>query len=541
MVKFGSWHLAAFSNAVFLLYFLNFFLPLNCVLLSTVIVLLLFIAPGISWAAALSPRSPVAGLFFSVCFSTAANLCALALRLAGGFAVSPLFQAACVFAVSNAGYFFVNRKEARFDPKKIILPAILLIAAYSLTFYGMNFVAPPMEDFDFESQATAYALATRLEPEMLTDRRTTMFFAHPPLQNLYTAEAFLFSGKLGGVRYYYDIAARAGVGTGDKKTGTDRLIREEYRFFRGSPFLAETRLPNLFFSSVNILLVFALLAALTGSRSWAFFGAALYFSFPEIFLRGCLGSIEYTSASNFIFLVFLCFYFFGRAEENEEAPFWPVFSAGVFMALLNHKTVILPAALLLRESIISFKTGKTGNIFKNPAVWGFFSGTLAFWAYGLLVNAGEFIRDHLRYHILDRITHAVDLGYYGYPSAGRLWLEFNYSTGFVFLLAAVPSALYLLKDFRKKGSLLPLWFLTGAVAFSLVDWRQTKHLMLVLLPLLLAAVAFAAGSTRKEKPLRARLAGYAAAAALVFVFARNIWVLCRLSADFNFLKLTGGW
>jgi len=77
---------------------------------------------------------------------------------------------------------------------------------------------------------------------------------------------------------------------------------------------------------------------------------------------------------------------------------------------------------------------------------------------------------------------------------------------------------------------LALWFVSVAVAFSLTDWRQTKHLMNGLAPMAVLAVAWAWPPTGKSRIVAALLA-VALAACLVLDG--------RLLADFHTLKVSG--
>jgi len=85
---------------------------------------------------------------------------------------------------------------------------------------------------------------------------------------------------------------------------------------------------------------------------------------------------------------------------------------------------------------------------------------------------------------------------------------------------------------RQTPGLWLLWALLTATAFSLVDWRQTKHLMPLGIPLSLALGHWAA---------RARLQLLVTAALLAGVTAWNLCAIGGLAGDFAAFPITPGW
>ena len=193
--------------------------------------------------------------------------------------------------------------------------------------------------------------------------------------------------------------------------------------------------------------------------------------------------------------------------------------AGAMAGWANQKLLPIAAAVVLWELVrrIGEKTGPEDSSGQTPASsatgrWlrrlfafsipiGFVVGTLTFWLYGLWVDAEIFYIEHIQHHLVGRVTHDDALGYGGYPSIPGLWLELWQHTGFLLLplgiaalgvlctrKAARPSGDVAASGWRDTPGLWAVWFVLTAVAFSLIDWRQTKHLMPLLLPLLLAPV-----------------------------------------------------
>ena len=120
----------------------------------------------------------------------------------------------------------------------------------------------------------------------------------------------------------------------------------------------------------------------------------------------------------------------------------------------------------------------------NSILWGFGLGILVYWIYGFIVDPKIFLIDHFQHHFMNRIFHVSELGYAGYLTLGRYWAKFIGDLGWLFF---VPSAIFLfilLKGSKKRLDIFSYWFLTGGFIFSVIDWKETKHLMLIVIPLL---------------------------------------------------------
>ena len=314
--------------------------------------------------------------------------------------------------------------------------------------------------------------------------------------------------------------------------------------FKKKPLLLPTRMPNIFFSCLTAFVLFCFLEKFTHSRLLAALGPLLYFTFPEIFVRSSYGG--YMAITNFA--LFALTYFYIRGPTSEVRSF--VFLTALFLGLANHKAVILPVAIGIREFFVRIGKERILRVLKaaalNPAVIGFLAGTLLFWAYGLTLKPDVFIQEHFRYHLINRIAHRADLGYTGYPSPLKLWAGFfYYSPGQPILLLAAIGLIYFLKDLRKaerRESVLALWFLLGAVAFTIVDWRQTKHLMLLVPALMIGLFSLAQRCQTREVTRRTAdffsllLYGLVGLSVL-----RNILIIARVWQDFSNAYPVGGW
>ena len=234
------------------------------------------------------------------------------------------------------------------------------------------------------------------------------------------------------------------------------------------------------------------------------------------------------------------------AERWRRWPRWrrsglPV-ATGVFAALADHKLVFLPAALALHAVMSGWRTYKPRHFLTgiHATAAGFAIGIAVFWTWGLSISAAAFIQDHLHDHLLDRITHVNPLGYSSYPSPFGLWLEFARHTAYV----SVPVSVCLLigdvffakaRSLRRwgpsRGSWL-VWIVLTSVAFTLVDWRMTKHLIPLLLPMLLGF------APNRDAP---RWRAVVPAIALIVAVAFNAYMLGGLVRNFENFKVTPVW
>lgn len=83
--------------------------------------------------------------------------------------------------------------------------------------------------------------------------------------------------------------------------------------------------------------------------------------------------------------------------------------------------------------------------------------------------------------------------------------------------------------------LLPVWIIWTfllATAFTLVDWRQTKHLCPLLLPLVMAPAAWAGAS---------RTARFIVVACLSALLLWNLSTISALAADFHSFHVSPDW
>ena len=143
--------------------------------------------------------------------------------------------------------------------------------------------------------------------------------------------------------------------------------------------------------------------------------------------------------------------------------------------------------------------------------------------------------------LLNDIRLISDPGRYA-PSIPAMWGEFAAHTGYLLLpVALLGFVVWAWRgQQRETSAVLLVWFLTGAVLYSLTDWRQTKHLMNQLAPLVTAAVLLAWPATGlPAQGVRSRGLTWVAAAALAAALMINVAADVRLVADFSSLNISG--
>jgi hypothetical protein len=418
-----------------------------------------------------------------------------------------------------------------------------------------------MEDLDNEAQGTAYGLINHLKPYMVTNRRMIYYFAHPPLLHFYIGATSLFCGKLEELSYYYKAAKRAETQLGMKISEDDleKIWLKNLKTFFERPLLLSTRMPSIFFSALTGLTFIFFLKHFIHSYLILVMAPLLYFTLPEVFVRSCFAgymaidnfillimaylSITHTKESkgidNFILLI-MAYLSITHATENKRHHLNYLFVlSGCFAALADQKTLIFPLALLC-TIMIERGTGIIGRLksaFSHPLILLFSIGIAIYFAYGIWVDAKTFIDDQVMWHFIDRfrlgdirMTHSSEIWY---PSIMEVWREFGHNLGYYFLFIGAITAIYSLKNKQDKISLLGYWFLIGAVLFSLTDWRQTRHFMLIIPPMIICTLLFL---DKMESRIKYPLIGL-----LALTIIRNTWVILKLAEDFETIKPTPIW
>ena len=456
-------------------------------------------------------------------------------------------------------------------------PLRLLAAAFCVTLAAATFMAlwvvPPLEDHDMEIQGTAYGLATTLRPEVLTNRQGTACYAHPLLLHVFAAAAIAVDGQLEATRHYYDsaVAARAAFDAG-RPVDWERAWGATYRAFRDRPVLGATRAPNLVFSALASALLVWFVYGLTDSGVLSCAALLVYLSVPETLVRHAYGG--YHAITLVMMLLIAAVYSRGAPSAPDDEASRPLarrlrdlagtrlegagLACGFIAALAEHKTGIVIAAAFAHRLLLGPSgvprgermfdgaarrnrplRGRLASVLSDSSAvslgGGFVLGYAAWLAYGLSLDAAGFIRDHIQLHVINRfllndVRFTAAPGHYS-PSIPGVWWEFASHSGWFLLPLAIVGTLLMLSRRAGRFGVLALWAIIGALLFSVTDWRQTKHLMLLLPPLVVGAAGLLAS--------RRRILRLAAAVALAAAVMLNIATDARLVRDFGSLRISG--
>lgn len=469
--------------------------------------LCMVVPPGLGWASVSTGQRarPAVCVAVLVMASTLAAVAIAVAHAAVGAIPTAWSWWGATGAIGAAGVWWARRGASEtMTTSPAALTAVacggIALTAYALT---ATHVVPPQPDHDFEVQASAYGLLTRAEPRMVGDRGLTWTFAHPPLLHVMVGGTFALAGTLPELAVYDAEAQDLGptATSDDAATTLDRYLRQ--------PWLVETRAINVVLAALTVGLL-AWWATRRSGRWWiGGLTAMAYASSLEVVVRSSYGG------------------YFAATQLGALLSLWLVTHAGThrgvvggwgaWLLLIDHKAMLLPIGLLLtrarRPAVVALVVGALG-------------GTALFWVWGLAVAPEAFLADHLYGHLLDRIRHHNPFGYGGYPSVLGLWWELVRHGGPV-----VPIGLALVA-WRPHLRVWLGWAVLLAIAFSVVDWRMTKHLM----PLLLLS-AMAVVPERGDGHVWRGLAVALSVGQLVW----NARWLATLIGGFDAIRMAPGW
>jgi hypothetical protein len=527
----------------------------------------LFLAPGLAWTDRRSGDAFVV-LFKAVLASLAAALVVWLVLMPLPGPTSRVAFLLLLASITNAGLVLGYRRGwYAADPFGAPVVRVLLVVAalfYAQSYLGAAYFVPPLEDQDMETQGTAYGLMHEGAPTIAINRPTgeggRLFFAHPLLLHFWIAESALVSDDLGRLRHYHEgslAVAEGAPALPAYEAGLAQFLRD--------PVLVPTRTPNLFLSAFFVLALGMTVFRLTGSQVAAAGACVLYMTLPEVYVRSSYGG--YMALANFLMISGAYFYLeasglFPNRKDSApaRAPLRLGGLSGVLSGWADQKAILLapPAAahaglralldgafrgealgFLRRGQIVALARLALGRADARIAALlglGFLAGWASFALYGLAIAPDAFIADHLVGHVAERLT-LRDLDVFGdewtYPSVVGLWIEFLGHSGWLLAPIAALAALHAGGRIREAPGLFLLWAGIGAVLFSLVDWRQTKHLAHILPALAVLVGVYWASLEGRLK--------HALSAALVAAMLWNIWRIGLLMADFGYLAPTPIW
>ncbi len=521
-------------NFVIVSVFLIQKMPVNDYVASMLITLLIYVVPGLAWAGWLKGRVSdwVGLLFYIFVFSSVSMILLHGLQLLVGIPIVPVRFLSVIVIFVNLGLVLTSPHKIWSDVKvnvpKVCILGMSVICIYSCVYTGMK-TLPEMMDLDGEHQGTAYGIMHELKPYLTSDIiLSPYYFAHPPLSNIYNAYSTFFLGKLDDYKFYYESALKTEDvlnlkkgesvaielrGVKHKVSHFDRhhyvlqsmnlndvdmsvqspemLVKRisevDQSRFLSWPRVFPARASNLFASVLVFLVLFQLIATTAQSKLLGIVGGFVYIFSPGIFVRSCFS--EHVAFTNAILAVLAYQVFRPEAFTSRDGRHgWLKWLPGVVAGLINQKIVIFMVPVFAFGVLKHIsKKDKSSDAFDLarmvPIVGGFAMGTLAFWLYGFVIDGQAFLQSHVYSHLFDRIFHRNTMFDGDYPTVLRLWKEFALEFPLVFLCAF--AVLCNLKNIIKDNSMiLLLWIIFGGISFSIVDWKQTNHLMLIVLPLI---------------------------------------------------------
>lgn len=528
---------------------------------------LLFLVPGLAWTDHRRGDGFTVLLRALVISLLAGIGCALLLQGLPGPTDRRLFIG-LLAEFTNLG-LLLGFRRGWFDANPWRGPLWVPLLAVAALFYVQSWVGaggrvPPLEDQDMETQGTAWGLINELTPTMVTNRGAHLFFAHPLLLHFWIGESALITGDLDRLRYYHEssvavqdahreLTDSAWIEKFAELQGDSLLgLRwgQDYARFQADPVLLPTRTPNLFLAALLIIPLGLLVFRISGSVFAAVGAAVLYMTLPEVFVRSSYGG--YMACTNFLVLSAAYVYLeqsglLGGPPGSLAAAARgsrPVFGIGLLAAWANQKALLIPLAALLHASFCWLGEGLGGalrraredRILTNATALtaGFAVGFALFAVYGLGLGQREFIADQLVVHIFQRLSLSnvnligVDEGAFVYPSILRLWAQFGQHTGWLIVVPAAFATVRAASAPRRATGLFVAWIAIGAVGFSLVDWRQTKHLALLLPALILLTGVWWASLRGRPRAIMT--------AVFSLALLWNLWRIGQLMADFSYLQ-----
>ncbi len=391
---------------------------------------------------------------------------------------------------------------------------------------------------DLQGQAAGYGVVKHLRPYFYQERTSIYEFSLSPLGYSFLGNVYTLTGRLESLRPYYDLAVLTQQMKKIPEQTRQKILAPipvEYPYFEHNPFLAESRAGSCCIAAGLIIIFGLILYKSTNDRVLTILGTVLFLTFPEMLVRLTYGPIGMYYGLCFLTIWEATWHRNGYPSTKYE--FIGAMIVGLFLYILYHKGIFFPLALLIREVILFVKEGRKKEEIKyivfEPFFIGFGMGMVIHYTYGLALDPGGFIQDHAIMHFLGRYYFGTEAAP-GYLSLTGLWVEYYRFLGPPFLpIALVAAAYFLIKNPENKESLWSFWFFTGAVLFSLVDWKCTRHLAMLTAPLTVATIIF---TSRFKSPWR-----LAFIIVFCWVIGYNSWTIYQMTQDFSYITPTPMW
>lgn len=577
-------HITLFCNLALLINVLILCMGVHDYVSALIINAVIFIVPGVAWIGILKKeiKDSVSLIFFIFVISFTILILILSGQLIAAIEPLPMSLIIWIALVANLGIFITKPagvfQNFRYDPKEAFILFLSMVCIYSCIYTGMK-TFPEKLDLDGEHQGTAYGLIHELKPYLASDDfiGSAYYFAHPPLTNIFNAFSIFLIGKTNDYKYFYDSAKLTekvlSLSPGDKVTalfmnenywvqnvngqhfilkkinGSDLLEytytkqsliefinwQDQNQFF-GNPRVFPARASNIFASILIFFVLYKLITGLTHSRLLGIVGGYAYIFTPGIFVRSCLS--EHVAFTNCLMVILAYQYFRPEAFEFSRRPYKLLkYLPGIVAGLINQKMVVMVLPIFLIQLFESARDKSKDGFFKNilrrsTIPIGFALGSILFWIYGASIDFHAFVLSHVKVHLFDRLFHINSLFAEDYPSLLRLWYEFKFE--FLYFPITIFSMLFcLLKYAEKNVYMFSAWTFSGAVLFSIVDWKQTNHLTQIVMPLLICLMIY----IEKQPMTYKRILKIIVGLFLIYSF----WKDMQLLNNFSVYNPTSGW
>lgn len=576
-----------FFNFIFFAYAVFMLSGISWPVLNLFVNMLIFIIPGSAWIGVFKNRikDDILLIFMVLGLSTLALFGIWISHAVFGIKVTALSNFISLVFITNIGIFF-NKKSYfcgigdKNNWKKYVPKITFLLPIYIFILWGTE-VVPVFKDVDWEVPSPSYSLITNVIAYSQINLVEKDFAVHHPLLGkFYTGYAMLLSGMAEKTFFYYETIL--GIYWGKFKlsesVGLDPLTlkdpqgndaRAEFRRLNNSGLKAKMELPSgermefvlrenpgmsslpfvspwqdcyhLFIRIINPFLgilisaiIYYLTHYLTRSALLSVLAAFLVFSFPVVFVEYSIGS---SVAISTVFLLFMCYFYILGERDKSSYQYIGVaqFVSAVLSAMCDLKAIIFPIAVGIKEimsclrkkTCVSEMTSKSGR----NIILGFLLGTLLWWGYAISLSPSYFIEKHLHKHLLDRVLH-LGINDSSYHPLKELWISFFEQFNFApLMMTAMVISIW--KKIASREGILLFWFITGALAFSSVDYRQVQHLTLIIPPLIISSILFVSSQRR--------ILRYFLVSLIILLALYNLQNIYKYSADFTSMKQPVGW
>lgn len=485
-------------------------------------------------------------ILWSALSMVVAVILARSAAVALGIALAPFsawsFWAGCALVVEALWAVVMVRHtdrapRARRPPpaRSIAGPMCVGIGAYVLASWGSSAVVPAQQDQDMVLVCPTYGLFTHLAPYGL-ETRYPYQFNKPPALYFLTGASIALRGELDSTRPFCLSGRNAlPLMKKDPRIWKERLhdLREQdiQRFFRVPRLTASVRIPTRGIAVLFAVTLFLFFVHFGASAPFSALLTAAIITLPEVFIRASFAG--FTTVSLLELLVILWLYLWQETPHRGRL----LWAASLLLALTNHKPLFIVPVFMLAD-LAACRRGPILTTLYNwgRLVWrtgiapGALLGTAAYWMYGAAINWEIFREDHVYRDILFRFIRGHDGSY---PTLVEVWLQWVRNTSFVILPLGAACLLCLVWRRRSFGLVLMLWCIVGGALASIVDWKQTKHLMLSLPPLAVAPGLCWPGLRKATRAVIASL--------LAITIMLSVYALSRLAHDFTWLPPSKVW